>query len=89
MDPIVKAGAVYKHYKGNYYIVDYIAFHTETEEVMVIYHNYMDNKGSVWARPLSMWNEEVEYEGRKVTRFELKRGFSVEDVLKLFGDKLF
>ena len=33
----VLVGRVYKHYKGDYYIVENIAIHSETGEKMVIY----------------------------------------------------
>jgi len=59
----------YKHYKGNFYEVLFIAKHTETEEQLVIYKSLDANK--IWARPISMWNEVVEIDGKKVKRFEL------------------
>lgn len=55
----------YRHYKGGIYFVTGIATHTESEEKFVIYH---DGK-KTWARPLTMWLEDVEYEGEIVKRF--------------------
>ena len=61
-------GEVFKHYKGNKYKVTEIATHSETLEKMVVYKALYGN-GEVWVRPLEMWNEEVEFEGKKVRRF--------------------
>ena len=64
---------IYRHYKGNIYRVLNIAKHTETLEDLVIYMAmYGENK--LWARPLSMWNEEVYLNGKKIKRFELIKG---------------
>ena len=64
----IKKG-IYKHFKGNMYEVLGMALHSETVEEMVIY-KALYGEGNTWVRPASMWDEEVEYEGRKVTRFE-------------------
>lgn len=65
---MIKTGK-YKHYKGNEYELLYIANHSETLEKMVVYKALYDD-GDVWARPLSMWEEEVEVNGVKVPRFK-------------------
>ena len=33
----VKIGRVYRHFKGNYYFVENVAYDSETKERMVIY----------------------------------------------------
>lgn len=53
----ITVGKTYKHYKGNIYKIIAIAKHSETEEELVVYQNI--EKGDIWARPISMWNEEV------------------------------
>jgi len=60
---------IYKHYKGNRYELLEVATHSETLEKMVVYRALYGD-GEVWVRPASMWNEEVEVDGRKVLRFE-------------------
>lgn len=50
-------GEMYRHYKGGTYEVVTLAVHTETGENLVIYKSL--NFGSVHARPLNMWSEEV------------------------------
>jgi len=68
---MVKVGGTYKHFKGCLYKVVCIAKHTETKEDMVIYHD-IRSPDVVWARPLSMWEEVVMYNGKLVPRFKFK-----------------
>lgn len=67
----IKEGT-YKHSKkGTLYRVHFVARHSETLEDLVIYEALYDNKESkFWARPASMFLEEVEVEGKKVPRFQ-------------------
>ena len=58
----------YRHFKGNEYEVLYIAKHSETQEEMVVYRA-LYGEGGVWVRPASMWNEEVERDGKTYKRF--------------------
>lgn len=60
---------IYKHFKGNKYELLYIAKHSESLEEMVVY-KALYGDGGIWVRPLSMWNEFVEADGRQVKRFE-------------------
>ena len=61
---------IYKHYKGNMYELLYIANHSETLEKMVVY-KALYGEGEIWVRPASMWDEEIEINGKTVKRFEL------------------
>ena len=68
----VIVGRVYKHYKGDLYIVEGVAKHSETLEDMVIYRQ-LYNKGKLWARPLKMFLEPVNKPGvAQKYRFELQ-----------------
>jgi hypothetical protein len=60
-------GQVYRHFKGNQYLVLEIAVHTETGEELVIYCRADDKDDRVWARPREMF-EGVNEKG--VPRFE-------------------
>ena len=63
----VKKG-LYKHFKGNMYEAIDVAYHSETLEEMVVY-KALYGEGKTWVRPISMWDEEVEKDGKKVKRF--------------------
>lgn len=64
---MIKLGE-YRHFKGGRYEVIAIACHSETCEEMVVYRALYGD-GGVWVRPLSMWEETVEYGGKKIKRF--------------------
>jgi len=54
------APGIYEHFKGGRYRVLMTASHTETHEAIVVYVS-LDILGEVWARPLSVWNETVQW----------------------------
>jgi len=59
----------YRHYKGNEYEVLGIGTHTETDEKLVIY-KALYGEGAIWVRPLAMFQETVEVNGKIQARFE-------------------
>ena len=65
---------IYQHYKGGQVKVMYIANHSETLEKLVIYEALYEcrtyGKGSIWARPLTMFKESVEVDGKSMPRFK-------------------
>ena len=66
---MIQAGR-YRHYKGNTYQVLGVAKHSETEEDVVVYRALYGEYG-LWVRPLGMFCEKVEVEGKLIPRFEL------------------
>lgn len=63
---------IYKHFKGNLYTLLHVAKHSETEEMMAVYHpNYVTNgqENEVFVRPLNMFDETIEREGKTLKRF--------------------
>ena len=64
---IVSKG-LYKHFKGGMYKVLDVARHSEGQEQLVIYQALYGDKG-VWARPLSMFIEPINHNGKTVPRF--------------------
>ena len=59
----------YRHFKGNEYEVVAVGKHSETLEDYVIYRA-LYGEGGYWVRPLSMFLELVERDGKKFSRFE-------------------
>jgi hypothetical protein len=59
---------VYEHFKGARYEVLLIARHSETEEEFVVYRQ-LGGDGAHWVRPLTMFTETVERDGRRTARF--------------------
>lgn len=66
----LKIKGIYRHFKGDLYLIEDIAYHSETMEKMVVYRAlYGDNK--LYVRPYDMFIEEVNKQGQKY-RFELQ-----------------
>ena len=64
----------YRHFKGGEYELLYIARHSETDEPMVVYRALYECGETplgerIWVRPLSMWTQIVERDGRRFPRF--------------------
>lgn len=60
---------IYKHFKGNYYTLLYVAFDSETLQKKVVYRAEYGDK-QIWVRPAEMWDEEIILpNGDKVKRF--------------------
>ena len=58
----------YCHFKGKEYEVLGVARHSETQEELVVYRALYGDFG-LWVRPVSMWNEAVERDGKTFRRF--------------------
>lgn len=72
----LKIKGIYKHYKGDLYLVEDVAYHSETQEKLVVYRAlYGDNR--LWVRPYEMFLEEVNKNNQKY-RFELQEIKSVK-----------
>ena len=52
-------GRIYKHFKGDYYIVEDIVIHSETKELMVLYQA-LYGQGLTYVRPYEMFKEKVD-----------------------------
>ena len=57
----IQINRVYKHFKGNYYLVVDIVTHSETKEQYVVYRQLYGD-GKLWIRPLKMFLSEVDHE---------------------------
>jgi hypothetical protein len=58
----------YQHFKGGEYQVQGIATHSETGEQLVVY-TPLYGAGGLWVRPLSMFLEPVDRDGKQQPRF--------------------
>ena len=64
----------YRHFKGGEYELMYVARHSESDEPVVVYRALYpcpDTPGGegIWVRPLSMWGDVVERDGKRMKRF--------------------
>lgn len=64
----IKKG-IYEHFKGGRYRVLGVGRHSESLEELVFYQN-LDDKDELWVRPVEMFLEEVEVDGKKILRFK-------------------
>lgn len=73
---------IYRHFKGDYYLIEGVAKHSEDKSEMVIYRKLYDD-GSLWVRPLDMFLSEVDHKKyphvKQKYRFELQKINSVAD----------
>jgi len=74
---------IYRHYKGDYYIVEGVATHSETDEELVIYRGLYSGKSKhgqqfLCARPKDMFLSEIEPE--KAQKFGQKYRFELQHI---------
>lgn len=78
----LKISGIYKHFKGDYYLVEGIVKDSETKQEMVLYRRLYGD-GDLWVRPLDMFLSEVDHEKypnvKQKYRFELQEIESVAD----------
>ncbi len=73
----LKIHGVYRHFKGDLYLIEGIIYHSETKEKMVAYRAlYGDNK--LWCRPYDMFMSEVDHE--KHPSVKQKYRFELQDI---------
>ncbi|MBR2587272.1 DUF1653 domain-containing protein [Candidatus Saccharibacteria bacterium] len=74
-NPRLKLHGVYRHFKGNLYILEDVAYSSETEEKMIIYRALYGD-GRLWCRPYKMFFEEIDHQKypdvKQKYRFELQ-----------------
>ncbi len=71
MSELIPLG-LYRHYKGKDYSVLGFAKDSETRDTMVLYVP-LYGEGGYWVRPLSMFTEQVDVNGKIMPRFKFMR----------------
>lgn len=70
----LKIHGIYRHFKGNYYLVEDVAQDSETCQPVVVYRKLYGD-GGLWVRPLDMFLSAVDRkkypEAQQEYRFEL------------------
>lgn len=82
MEREIKIHGIYKHFKGDLYIVEDVATHSETREKYVVYRA-LYGENNLYIRPYDMFLSEVDKEKypnvQQKYRFELQK---IESIAK-------
>lgn len=78
----VQIGRVYRHFKGDYYLVEALAQDSETGEPCVVYRKLYGD-GGLWVRPLEMFLGQVDKEKYPYVKQELR--FELQEIESVAG----
>lgn len=73
----LKIKGIYKHFKGDYYIVENVAIHSETKEKYVVYRGLYGNN-ELFIRPYDMFISKVDKEKYPDVKQEYR--FQLQDI---------
>lgn len=73
----LKIKGIYKHFKGDYYLVEDVALDSETQEEMVIYRKLYEDC-SLWIRSKKMFLSEVDH--NKYPNVSQKYRFELQEI---------
>ena len=82
----LKVNGIYRHFKGDYYLVEGVGIHSETKEKYVIYRPLYGDSSMLYLRPYDMFLSKVDKEKypnvKQEYRFELQH---IDSVAPNFG----
>lgn len=78
----IKINGIYRHFKGDYYLLVDVAKHSETGEDYVVYRKLYEDC-ALWVRPLDMFLEEVDRE--KYPEVKQQYRFQLQEVKSVRG----
>lgn len=81
----LKIGGIYKHFKGDYYLIEDVVFHSETKEKLVLYRALY---GSClkYVRPYDMFLSKVD--SQKYPDVKQEYRFELQDIQSVAGFKV-
>lgn len=84
MEREIKIHGIYKHFKGDLYIVEDVATHSETREKYVVYRA-LYGENNLYIRPYDMFLSEVDKE--KYPNVEQKYRFELQNIESIAKNK--
>ncbi len=76
----LKIKGIYKHFKGDYYLVEDIAKDSETLQEVVVYRKLYED-GALWVRPKEIFLSEVDHE--KYPKVTQKYKFELQNIKRV------
>ena len=80
----LKINGIYKHFKGDYYIVLDVAIHSETKDKYVVYRG-LYGQNELYIRPIDVFLSEVDH--KKYPNISQKYRFELQNIKSINNKK--